>query len=204
MRSRTLPHARFPEEKAASKRTAPPRLRRWGVIARLRNFAVHLFRGGESQIAMEYKGEEVIHDEEWTKLPKTSARSRSRRMTRPCSGGGSHGEDGPRAAVTTIGPMRRSLRERVRNPFEWVCNCDQSCWCNTTRWATGSCSTSPRASTASRPSNSGRERLSNPLRRLEHFKEGGDAIERDLARAPDDVRKRFRWVPIGTQVEIAA
>jgi hypothetical protein len=34
-----------------------PRVR--GLIARLRSFAVHLFRGGE----------EVIHEEEWSKLP---------------------------------------------------------------------------------------------------------------------------------------
>jgi L-ascorbate metabolism protein UlaG (beta-lactamase superfamily) len=37
-----------------------------------------------------------------------------------------------------------------------------------------------------------------------HFKEGRDEIEGELARAPEDVRKRFRWVPIGTAVEIAA
>jgi hypothetical protein len=40
-----------------------------GVIARLRSFAVHLSRGGESRIAMESKGEEVIHEEEWSALP---------------------------------------------------------------------------------------------------------------------------------------
>jgi hypothetical protein len=44
-----------------------PRVR--GLIARLRSFAVHLFRGGEDQIAMELGGEEVIHEEEWSKLP---------------------------------------------------------------------------------------------------------------------------------------
>jgi hypothetical protein len=30
--------------------------------------------------------------------------------------------------------MERSLRERVRNPFNWACNCTPDCWCNTTRW----------------------------------------------------------------------
>jgi hypothetical protein len=30
--------------------------------------------------------------------------------------------------------MSRTWRERVRNPFNWVCNCDPGCWCNTTRW----------------------------------------------------------------------
>jgi hypothetical protein len=40
-----------------------------GLLAWLRSFVVHLFRGGESLIAMESKGEEVIHEEEWSKLP---------------------------------------------------------------------------------------------------------------------------------------
>jgi hypothetical protein len=30
--------------------------------------------------------------------------------------------------------MSRSLRERIHNPLNWTCNCDPSCWCNTTRW----------------------------------------------------------------------
>jgi len=30
--------------------------------------------------------------------------------------------------------MGRSLRQKIHNPFNWVCNCDPSCWCNTTRW----------------------------------------------------------------------
>jgi hypothetical protein len=30
--------------------------------------------------------------------------------------------------------MSGAWRERVRNPFNWVCNCDPSCWCNTPRW----------------------------------------------------------------------
>jgi L-ascorbate metabolism protein UlaG (beta-lactamase superfamily) len=37
-----------------------------------------------------------------------------------------------------------------------------------------------------------------------HFKEGRDAIERELAGAPQDIRERFRLVPIGTAVKIAA
>jgi hypothetical protein len=40
-----------------------------GVIARLRIFAVHTFRGGESQIAVETEGEEAIGLEEWGALP---------------------------------------------------------------------------------------------------------------------------------------
>jgi L-ascorbate metabolism protein UlaG (beta-lactamase superfamily) len=30
-----------------------------------------------------------------------------------------------------------------------------------------------------------------------HFREGRDAIERELAKAPEDVRERIRWLPIG-------
>jgi L-ascorbate metabolism protein UlaG (beta-lactamase superfamily) len=37
-----------------------------------------------------------------------------------------------------------------------------------------------------------------------HFKEGRDAIERELAGAPEDIRERLRLVPIGTAVKIAA
>jgi L-ascorbate metabolism protein UlaG (beta-lactamase superfamily) len=36
-----------------------------------------------------------------------------------------------------------------------------------------------------------------------HFKEGRAAIERELAHAPEDVRRRIRWLPIGRAVEIA-
>jgi L-ascorbate metabolism protein UlaG (beta-lactamase superfamily) len=36
-----------------------------------------------------------------------------------------------------------------------------------------------------------------------HFKQGREDIERELARAPEDIRERFRWLPIGTAVEIA-
>ena len=37
-----------------------------------------------------------------------------------------------------------------------------------------------------------------------HFKEGRDAVERELASAPEDIRRRFRWLPIGEPVDLAA
>ena len=37
-----------------------------------------------------------------------------------------------------------------------------------------------------------------------HFKQGRDGVERELARAPEDVRARFRWLPIGEPVELAS
>jgi L-ascorbate metabolism protein UlaG (beta-lactamase superfamily) len=37
-----------------------------------------------------------------------------------------------------------------------------------------------------------------------HFKQGREAIERRVARAPDEVRRSIRWLPIGTAVELAA
>jgi L-ascorbate metabolism protein UlaG (beta-lactamase superfamily) len=37
-----------------------------------------------------------------------------------------------------------------------------------------------------------------------HFKQGREAIERELAGAPEDVRRRFRWLPIGSAVDLAA
>ena len=37
-----------------------------------------------------------------------------------------------------------------------------------------------------------------------HFKEGREATEREFARAPEDIRRRIRWLPLGTEVEIAA
>jgi hypothetical protein len=40
------------------------------LLARIRSYLRHRVLGGESLIAMEYKGEEVIHEEEWSKLPK--------------------------------------------------------------------------------------------------------------------------------------
>jgi len=35
-----------------------------------------------------------------------------------------------------------------------------------------------------------------------HFREGREAVERELARAPDDIRERVRWLPIGIAQEI--
>lgn len=37
-----------------------------------------------------------------------------------------------------------------------------------------------------------------------HFREGRDAVERELAAAPADVKDRFRWIPIGEAVELEA
>ena len=37
-----------------------------------------------------------------------------------------------------------------------------------------------------------------------HFKEGREAIERELTAAPDDLRGRFRWLPIGVATEVGA
>lgn len=37
-----------------------------------------------------------------------------------------------------------------------------------------------------------------------HFREGREAIERELADAPDDVRRSIRWLPIGARVDLAA
>jgi L-ascorbate metabolism protein UlaG (beta-lactamase superfamily) len=37
----------------------------------------------------------------------------------------------------------------------------------------------------------------------QHFRQGRDAIERELANAPVDIRHRVRWLPIGDRVEIA-
>jgi L-ascorbate metabolism protein UlaG (beta-lactamase superfamily) len=37
-----------------------------------------------------------------------------------------------------------------------------------------------------------------------HFRQGRETIEREFAAAPDDIRRRIRWLPIGTEVEIAA
>jgi len=35
-----------------------------------------------------------------------------------------------------------------------------------------------------------------------HFKQGRAAIERELARAPEDIRRAVRWVPIGAAVDL--
>jgi L-ascorbate metabolism protein UlaG (beta-lactamase superfamily) len=37
-----------------------------------------------------------------------------------------------------------------------------------------------------------------------HFRQGREAIESEFARAPEDIRRRVRWLPIGTAVELAA
>jgi L-ascorbate metabolism protein UlaG (beta-lactamase superfamily) len=37
-----------------------------------------------------------------------------------------------------------------------------------------------------------------------HFKEGREAIERELEGAPREIRERIRWLPLGVEVEIAA
>lgn len=44
--------------------------------------------------------------------------------------------------------------------------------------------------------------IGGPTVLIEHFRPGRDAIERELARSPDDVRSRFRWLPIGTEIEL--
>ncbi|WP_433556330.1 hypothetical protein ACQPWY_29235 [Pseudonocardia xinjiangensis] len=37
-----------------------------------------------------------------------------------------------------------------------------------------------------------------------HFRQGRDAVEREFAGAPEDLRGRVRWLPIGAGVEIPA
>ena len=37
-----------------------------------------------------------------------------------------------------------------------------------------------------------------------HFQQGREAIERELERAPQDIRERIRWLPLGVEEEIAA
>jgi L-ascorbate metabolism protein UlaG (beta-lactamase superfamily) len=37
-----------------------------------------------------------------------------------------------------------------------------------------------------------------------HFHDGREASERAIAAAPEDVRRRFRWLPIGEPVEVGA
>jgi L-ascorbate metabolism protein UlaG (beta-lactamase superfamily) len=37
-----------------------------------------------------------------------------------------------------------------------------------------------------------------------HFREGREAIEGELASAPDDIRRRIHWLPIGTATEVDA
>jgi hypothetical protein len=45
-----------------------PRVR--GLLAWLRSFAVHLFAGGESQIAVSIRGKEAIFVDDWLALPE--------------------------------------------------------------------------------------------------------------------------------------
>ena len=35
-----------------------------------------------------------------------------------------------------------------------------------------------------------------------HFREGREAIEREFASAPEEIRQSFRWLPIGEATEI--
>jgi hypothetical protein len=37
-----------------------------------------------------------------------------------------------------------------------------------------------------------------------HFKQGRQAIDDELTGAPDDLRRRIRWLPLGTPVELPA
>ena len=37
-----------------------------------------------------------------------------------------------------------------------------------------------------------------------HFRQGRHAIEREFASAPEDIRRRIRWIPIGVGVEVGA
>jgi len=37
-----------------------------------------------------------------------------------------------------------------------------------------------------------------------HFQQTRAAIEREFAIAPDDIKQRIRWAPIGTGIEVAA
>jgi L-ascorbate metabolism protein UlaG (beta-lactamase superfamily) len=37
-----------------------------------------------------------------------------------------------------------------------------------------------------------------------HFRQGREAIDAELATAPPDIRRRFRWLPIGVAVDLAA
>jgi L-ascorbate metabolism protein UlaG (beta-lactamase superfamily) len=37
-----------------------------------------------------------------------------------------------------------------------------------------------------------------------HFRQGREAIEREFASAPDDIRRSIRWLPIGKPVPISS
>ena len=43
-----------------------------GLLAWLRSFAVHLFRGGEDQIAVSIRGKEAIFVDDWLALPEAA------------------------------------------------------------------------------------------------------------------------------------
>jgi hypothetical protein len=48
------------------------------------------------------------------------------------------------------------------------------------------------------------ERLcTGPHESGKHFRQGREAIEREFARAPEEIRRRIRWLPIGVGVEFA-
>src|SRR5438093_4857306 len=36
-----------------------------------------------------------------------------------------------------------------------------------------------------------------------HFHQGREAVAREFARAPEDMRRRIRWLPLGGEVELA-
>jgi L-ascorbate metabolism protein UlaG (beta-lactamase superfamily) len=36
-----------------------------------------------------------------------------------------------------------------------------------------------------------------------HFKQGREAVEREFARAPEEIRRRIEWLPLGVEVEVA-
>jgi L-ascorbate metabolism protein UlaG (beta-lactamase superfamily) len=38
----------------------------------------------------------------------------------------------------------------------------------------------------------------------EHFKEGREAIERELETAPEELRRSIRWLPLGKPTELEA
>ncbi|MDQ6853582.1 MAG: hypothetical protein M3046_07790 [Actinomycetota bacterium] len=37
-----------------------------------------------------------------------------------------------------------------------------------------------------------------------HFREGRPAVDRELAEAPEDIRERIRWLPLGVPTELTA
>jgi hypothetical protein len=67
--------------------------------------------------------------------------------------------------------MQRSLRERVRNPFNWECHCAPDCWCQT-RWGYWLMYYIPRAFTASRRGHARSLLLREFLTRLGALQEG--------------------------------